>query len=139
MKKNLVYAVVVMALALGLAVPSFAQYAGRINVTVPFSFIAENQRFAPGDYVVEKMANGRLRIHTNDGRVSASFLVLPKEGKTAPEQAHFIFRRYANEYFLATIWTSGLNTGWELLEGKAEREMAKNQTTPVTTAMLVGH
>jgi len=138
MKKTLVGAAVMVALAMGMAVPSFGQYSGRINVSVPFSFTVENERLQPGDYIVEKIANGRLHIYTTDGRVSTSVLALATEGATAPEKAHFIFRHYGDQYFLAKIWTPGLNRGWELMQGKAELELTKRKTVPVEIATLVG-
>ena len=138
MKKHMTGTVMAVVLMMGMAVPMFAQYSGRMNVSVPFSFVVENERLQPGDYVIEKIANGRLRIYTSDGRVSRTFLVLPKEGKATADAAHFIFRRYGNEYFLANIWTPGQNAGWEVLQGKFEQELAKKKTTPVETATLVG-
>ena len=138
MKKILAGLAVVVAMAMALAAPALAQYAGRINVTVPFSFTVENERLQPGDYIVEKIANGRLHIYTRDGKVSTSVLAIATEGTTAPDKAHFIFRRYGDQYFLAQIWTPGLNRGWELLQGKMEVELAKRKTVPVETATLIG-
>jgi hypothetical protein len=138
MKKTLAGLAVVIALAMGMAVPALAQYSGRINVSVPFSFTVENQRLQSGDYIVEKTAGGRLHIYTKDGRVSTTVLAIAAEGTTAPEKAHFVFRRYGDQYFLAKIWTPGLNRGWELLQGKMEVELAKRKTVPVETATLIG-
>jgi hypothetical protein len=128
----------VMAVVLVLAVPMFGQYSGRMNVSVPFSFVVENERLQAGNYVIEKIADSRLRIYTKDGRVSRIFLVLPKEGKSTVGEARVIFRRYGNEYFLANIWTPGQNVGGEVLAGKFEQELAKKKTTAVETATLVG-
>ncbi len=140
MKKSIAgAAVVAMAMVLATAGTAFAQYGGQINVSVPFSFVVENERLKPGDYMVEKIASGRLRIHTGDGRVSATFLAIPTEGKASSEGTHFVFRRYGSEYFLAKIWTPGQNTGWEVLQGRVEQELAKNKSVRVETATLVGH
>lgn len=138
MKKILAVAVIAMAAAAMMTGSAFAQYSGEMKVSVPFSFVVENQRLSPGDYTVEKIANGRLRIYTNDGRVSMTFLALPKEGKATATETHFIFRHYGSEYFLASIWTPGQNVGWEALQGKLEQELAKKKTTPVETATLIG-
>jgi hypothetical protein len=137
MKKNLRVAMMAAAIV-AMAVPALAQYAGRMNVNVPFPFVVENQTMKPGDYMIEKIANGRLRIQSRDGETSASFLAMPKEGKKTADAAHFIFRRYGSEYFLATIWTPGQNVGWEVLEGSREQELAEKKTVPVETATLVG-
>jgi len=56
-----------------------------------------------------------------------------------PEKAHFIFHRYGTEYFLATIWTPGLEVGWDVLQGKMEAEIARKGKPLVQTAMVVGH
>jgi hypothetical protein len=137
MKRNMTVAAVLVTVLL-MSVSMFGQYNGRMNVRVPFNFVVENQQFQPGDYVIEKIANGRLRIHTADGRVSASFLALPTESKETAEQAKFTFRRYGNEYFLAKITTPGLNVGWEVMKGKAEQELAKKGNVRVEMATLIG-
>lgn len=137
MKKNLAALAVVMLALLMTSVSASAQYSGRMYVSVPFSFVVENQQFQAGDYVIEKIANGRLRIHTDDGRVSASFLAIPTESKQTAEQARFTFRRYGHAYFLAKIWTPGQNTGWEVMEGKVEQELAKAKG-PVDMATVFG-
>ena len=139
MKKVLAVAVMAMAAVMVMTGSASAQYSGKMTVSVPFSFVVENERMSPGDYVVERIANGRLRIHTADGRVSTTFLALPKEGKATSEDTRFVFRHYGSEYFLANIWTIGQNAGWEVLQGKLEQELAKRKTTPVETATLIGH
>lgn len=139
MKKNLAGTVVVMVLAMATVIPMFAQHAGQMKVTVPFNFVVENERMKAGDYTIERIASGRLRIHTSDGRVSTTFIALPAQGITSPEKAHFIFHRYGGEYFLAKVLTPGQNVGWEVLPGKMESELAKNRAVPVETATLVGH
>jgi hypothetical protein len=92
-----------------------------------------------GEYTMERVSNGRLRIRNSDGRSLATFLAMPKQGKVAPEKAHFIFHRYGSEYFLATIWTPGQEVGWEVLQGNLETEVARKSTSPVETAMVTGH
>jgi hypothetical protein len=139
MKKNLAGMVVTMLLVLGSVVPVMAQYSGPMKVTVPFNFVAENDRMHAGDYTIQRVANGRLRIQSNDGRTAASFLAIPKQGKVTAEKAHFIFHRYGSEYFLATIWTPGQEVGWEVLQGKLETELARKGTSPVETALVLGH
>lgn len=137
MKKNLAVTAVVMLGLLMISGSALAQYSGRMNISVPFGFAVENDHFQPGDYVIEKVANGRLRIHTGDGRVSANFLAIPTEGKQTSEEARFTFHRYGNEYFLAKIATPGQNAGWEVMAGKAEQELAKRKT-PAELAVVVG-
>ncbi len=122
-----------------LAIPTFAQHAGPMKVTVPFNFVVENDRLKAGDYTIERVANGRLRIHNDDGSVSTVFLAMPAQGRVTPEKAHFIFHQYGGEYFLAKIWTPGQETGWELLKGKLEMELAKKKTTPLESATVMGH
>lgn len=144
MKKNLAGMVVLtilaaMVLVLGTAVPMSAQSSGPMKVAVPFNFVVENDRLQAGEYVIERVANGRLRIHSKDGKTSASFIAIPSQGQTTADQAHFIFHRYGGEYFLAKIWTPGQNVGWEVTQGKLEMELAKKKTVPVETATLIGH
>ena len=139
MKRNLAGVVVAMLLVLGAVVPAMAQYSGPIKVTVPFNFVVENDRMPAGDYTIQRVATGRLRIESNDRHTAASFLAIPKQGKVTAEKAHFIFHRYGGEYFLATIWTPGQEVGWEVLQGKLETELARKGTSPLQTAMVMGH
>ena len=139
MKRNLAGVVVAMLLVLGAVVPALAQYSGPIKVTVPFNFVVENDRMPAGDYTIQRVATGRLRIESNDRHTAASFLAIPKQGKVTAEKAHFIFHRYGGEYFLATIWTPGQEVGWEVLQGKLETELARKRTSPLQTAMVMGH
>ena len=136
--KNMATAVVGIMLVLGAVVPAMAQYSGPMKVTVPFSFVVENDRMPAGDYTIERALNGRLRIRNSDGRSLSTFLAIPKQGKVAPEKAHFIFHRYGSEYFLATIWTPGQEVGWEILQGKLETEAASKNTSTMQTAMVMG-
>jgi hypothetical protein len=139
MKKNLVGMVIAMTLVLGAGLPAMAQSSGPMKVTVPFDFVVENDRMHAGEYTIQRVANGSLRIQSNDGSTSATFLAIPKQGKVSLDKAHFIFHRYGNGYFLATIWTPGQEVGWEVLQGKLETELARKTTSPVETAMVMGH
>jgi len=131
--------IAVMTLVMATAIPMLAQHAGQMKVTVPFNFVVENERMQAGDYTIERIASGRLRIHSSDGGISTTFIALPAQGNNTLEKAHFIFRRYGGEYFLTKIWTPGQNVGWEVLQGRLESELAKNKTVRVETATLVGH
>ncbi len=139
MKKNLAGVAVMMLLVLGAVVPVMAQYSGPIKVTVPFNFVVENARLTAGDYTIQRVANGSLRIQSNDGHTTATFIAIAKQSKATSAQAHFIFHRYGSDYFLATISTPGLDVGWELLQGKLEMELARKGTSPLQTAMVMGH
>ncbi|HTR25185.1 MAG TPA: hypothetical protein VMI10_14485 [Terriglobales bacterium] len=139
MKRNLMSAMAAMILMLAVAAPTMAQrQTGPVKVTVPFGFALENDHFKAGDYTVERIANGRLRIRNEEGSVSAIFLAIPAQEAATPEKPHFVFNRYGNEYFLSRIWMPGQQGGWEVLKGKYEVEIAKRKTTPVETAMVVG-
>ena len=128
-----------VVLAMALAVPMFAQQAGPMKVKVPFNFVVENERVPSGDYTIEKIANGRLRIYSSDGKFSASVVALPTQRNNELGQAHFIFHQYGSEYFLARIWTPGQTAGWEFLQGKLENELAKKGSRKVELATLIGH
>jgi len=138
MKKNATSMVAVAAMVLAMTASVFAQHSGAMKVNVPFTFAVENQRMQPGDYTIERVAHGRLRIQSSDGRISSTFIAFPTQGRATSESAHFIFHRYGGEYFLAKIWTPGQDVGWEVMQGKLEAELAKKGTLPVQTATLTG-
>jgi hypothetical protein len=139
MNRNMKLVAVAMMVVIGLAVPVFAQHSGPVKVKVPFNFVIENERFKAGDYTIEKVANGRLRIQDASGNVSATVLAIPTQGKATVEQGRLVFHRYGSEYFLAKIWTPGLEVGWDLMQGKLETELARRKTPPVQVATLIGH
>jgi hypothetical protein len=139
MKKNVAGVVVAMMLVLGAAVPMLAQRSWPMKVTVPFDFVVENDRLPAGEYTIERVATGRLRIQSADWRAVTTCLAMPKQGKVTVEKAHVTFHRYGSEYFLATIWTPGQEVGWEMLQGRMETELAKKKTSPVETATVIGH
>ena len=143
MKKRMTLAAGFMTLTLvliiGSAGPVFAQYSGPIHVSVPFSFVIENEHFQPGDYTIGQASNHYLRIHDKDGKVMTTFLALPAQRNATPGQGSIVFRRYGNDYFLAKIWTPSMELGWEALKGKLEAEIAKNSKEKVQIATLTIH
>ncbi len=139
MKKNLAGLAITMMLMVVSAAPAVAQYSGPMKVKVPFAFVVENDRLPAGEYSIQRVSNGWLRIQSlDDTRRVATFLATPKLGKAPEDKAHFLFHCYGSEHFLTAIWTPGLNMGWEVLEGKLEVEVARHATAPVETAMVLG-
>ena len=102
-------------------------------MAVPFNFMVENDRMPAGDYTIQRMATGRLRIESTDRHTAASFLAIPKQGKVTAEKAHFIFHRYGGEYFLATIWTPGQGSGMGGAPGKAGDGTGKDKEGNVSS------
>ena len=114
-------------------VPAFAQDTQRYMV--PFNFVAGAQVWAAGEYEVNPMANGFVRIRNLDDSRSA-FLFTSATG-TGRESGNprLVFTRYGEQYFLSEIWPLTLQ-GRALAKSAAERELASKAKSSTTVAAL---
>jgi hypothetical protein len=63
-------------------------------------------------------------------------LTLPSQANELQTETRLIFHRYGNQYFLSQIWTSGQKLGRELLVGRAEQEVARQNGSEKKLAVL---
>lgn len=138
MNTNLASLAIAVILSLSATLPALAQYNGPIKLEIPFNFVVENERIPAGKYKIARPENGWLRIQSLDARIADTFLAIPMKREAEIKTTRFLFHHYGSEYFLSTIWIPGQETGWELLRGKVEKELAKNRT-PMETATVTGH
>ena len=92
------------------------------DVTIPFPFVVQGQRFPAGHYRVERDMSSAVVIRGDNSNTASMYvLTMPAPG-TDPsgDTPALTFRRYENQYRLADVWESG-NQGREI----AAREYAR--------------
>jgi hypothetical protein len=97
------------------------------RANIPFDFAVGDKVLPAGEYQVSTMTDGRevIMVRSREGKDSAIRLTYTANKSVAPEKGTLVFRRYANHYFLAEIWTAGEQTGRRLLKSKHERAIEK--------------
>jgi len=120
-------AVFVMLLAIASA---NAQTNNQVAANIPFDFYVNNQKFAAGEYVIERANPSSLEasliFRQKDGKNSRIVMMLPlavnaQSGKAQPS---LIFNRYGAEYFLSEIRNPADSFGAQLPKVKKERSLA---------------
>jgi hypothetical protein len=125
MKKTLRRISGVLALAFLAAAPAVrAQDALLVNI--PFAFTAGQMTLPAGEYRIQKVGDNSPALLIQRTDRSAAELVMSMAVDTnrkQPEQSKAVFHKYGERYFLAQIWTTGLQ-GRQLLESAKEKEQA---------------
>jgi hypothetical protein len=136
MKKQIMRAFATLGLLLTLAAASPATPAApgaqRLVVNVPFEFVAGGKVLPAGRYTITRVvrdSGGALLIRSADGR--ASVTVMTNASEAGGETPQVSFKRYGERYFLARVWTPGVEAARTLpasgLEKQLRRELAKGE------------
>jgi len=115
--------------------PAAAQGKQSLILNAPFSFMVEQQKMPAGTYriVVE---HGWLQIRGRSRQTVVAVLTLPVSGKTLEGAGQVVFDRYADRYFLSQVWLPGIETGWQALESREERELKERQKLEAVVVKL---
>jgi hypothetical protein len=126
---RILFCAVVCALTFG----AFAQTrAGDLVVDVPFAFFANGEKLPAGHYIVHQNTNMiRIFNHDNVGLFVPTLYAI----RTKEDGSKLVFHRYGDEYFLASVWTTGNKSGKELFPSRAERE-AKSRRAEMEMAVV---
>src|SRR5215469_16339365 len=102
-----------------------------MKVNIPFAFSVQDQSLPAGQYLVFTVTPQRsIRIVSANGKHSAIVNTLPNYAKEPSSNSRLVFHRYANEYFLAEVWTAGQDVARNLLSSKKAMESANNGERP---------
>jgi hypothetical protein len=137
MKIQVVRNLAISGLFFVLAIASVqAQTPGRVEVTVPFDFVAGKATLKAGAYTVKRMAGNALAIRSADGKttamVNAPLAIGSRESRSGQR---LVFNKYGDQYFLSQVWM-GVDSGRQLFPGKGEAsaarafEVANNKAKP---------
>src|ERR1044071_8397657 len=108
MKKQIMRALLGIALLTTLAVSANAQAGDRMNVHVPFDFVVAGRQLPAGDYSVRRIRTDletALVIQSADGRSAVT--VFTNAGAKEPSRAELTFRVRGESYFLASVSIPG--------------------------------
>jgi hypothetical protein len=124
--KLLVRALSVVILAtLGVA-SAQAQSDHSLVAKIPFAFWVQGERFPAGEYVVDPLQHGYLRLRGSDAG-SVILHVLPNYSRpNVGPKGKLIFNRYGDHYFLREAWIPSSDFGMNFMRSKVEVETAKH-------------
>ena len=128
MKKQIMNALLGLAVVAVLAVSAYAQSVRRLTVHIPFDFVVSGKQLPAGDYSVRRLSKDSetaLFIQSEDGRNVAT--VFTQAGSREPQRAELRFRQYGESYFLSEVSIPGAAGVREIprtkSEGKRVREL----------------
>jgi hypothetical protein len=100
--------------------------ASRTQVThIPFSFVAADQTFPAGTYVIETDVSKQLLLLRGENQAPRLIMANREELSQAPGKGELVFRRYGGQFVLKAVRGQGSWEGQTLPTGKIERELAK--------------
>lgn len=145
MKKLFSVMVIGVLLTLSIAATAQAQLPGTaIRASIPFDFIVRGRTLPAGNYEITRINDepiGLLIRNVDHKRDKAMFETEPVYVNRASRKDVLVFHRYGDEYFLSEVFTTGEDTGRELMpshaERKLEREMARNNVEPQTVTVAL--
>jgi hypothetical protein len=125
MLKHLLGPVITFVVVIAVAGSCRAQQSTLV-VNVPFTFHADDQVLAVGEYSIGSERTGAGVLHTIRDKEGHVFVVVSRiavDQKRGHSDAKLIFHRYGDLYFLAQIW-SGDGNGRKFSESAEEKKAA---------------
>ncbi len=103
------------------------QSSKRQVANIPFEFVVGDKSLPAGEYDVTAMTptGETLRVRGTENAKSAIRLSSALTQAKPAEKGKLVFRRYANRYFLAEVWTAGDSNGRQLRKSSAERAIQR--------------
>ena len=126
MKKQIMTALLGLALTALTAASVFAQTGARMTVHVPFDFVVAGKQMPAGDYSVRRVTKdsaSALVIQSEDGRRTA--MVITNAAQREPQRAELRFRQHGESYFLAEVSIPGTAGVREIPRSKSEEKRVR--------------
>ncbi len=103
----------------------FAQEAQSLQANIPYPFVVEGTTLPPGAYdFVRSKDEQSIRVVSESKGPSVNALVITRLGggiHTTPQDAHVVFDKVGDTYFLSEIWIPGMD-GYLLHATKEKHE-----------------
>jgi len=110
-----------IGLALLVAVSASAQVTHKVEVNVPFPFVAAGKTWAAGTYQMDiRPDSGLATLHSPESG-SRTFLTQSSENGNSTNNTSILFQRYGREWVLRAIVLGGIRA--DALPSKFEREL----------------
>lgn len=126
MKSKQINAAVAAALLLGSVIvfsgnAALAQQTLTLKANIPFEFYAGEKRMPAGNYRVEPLSPGAIRLTNADSFASVIFFTLraPESKDSSPR---IVFKAYGDEKYLSELWWG--QNGSTTVPSPKERELA---------------
>ena len=126
MKKQIMTALLGLALTAATAASVFAQAGRRVRVHVPFDFVVAGRLMPAGDYSVRRVSKdseNALLIKSEDGRSVAT--VFTNSSRREASRAELRFRQHGESYFLAEVSIPGTAGVREVPRSKSEEKRVR--------------
>src|SRR4051812_41537926 len=123
MKKQIMRALLGIALLTVMTASAYAQSGRRVSVHIPFDFVVSGKQMPAGDYSVRRVLNDSetaLLIQSEDGRNAAT--VLTQASQREPLRAELRFRQHGESYFLSEVSIPGTAGVREIPRSKSEEK-----------------
>jgi hypothetical protein len=113
MKNQIYTAIAILGMFFGLAVASVsAQTPSKVEVIIPFEFMAGKATLQAGVYSIRKTSANVLLLRNSEGESVILNAPLSVESKDKGER--LVFNRYGEEFVLTQVWLTG-ETGRQLM------------------------
>ena len=125
--KGMTMLLLIMAVAFVTAVASANGQSRHQVAKIPFEFVVGDKSLPAGEYDITSMTSGDqvLRIRNAEQNQSVIRLTSAISHGSPVDKGKFVFRRYADQYFLAEVWSAGDTSGRELQKSKRERALQR--------------
>ncbi|MBI4875055.1 MAG: hypothetical protein HY822_10530 [Acidobacteria bacterium] len=122
-----------LALAALMSASAWAGDAVAIRASVPFDFMAGNQRVPAGEYVfAQDWFRRQLQIGSTDAKVTLSIVFNAGSYNRTGFASALVFDRYGDRYFLREVLAGENAVGARLPKSRAEKEeMVRNAPVQV--------
>jgi len=88
-------------------------------VNVPFPFQVAGKTLPAGRYVVKDVDGVYIRIF--NAKTTGAFVQTHSVQRSSGNESKLVFRCYADDCFLAEVWTTGQTRGRELFHSRSEQ------------------
>ena len=125
--KGMTMLLLIMAVAFVTAVASANGQSRHQVAKIPFEFVVGDKSLPAGEYDITSMTSGDqvLRIRNAEQNQSVIRLTSAISHGSPVDKGKLVFRRYADQYFLAEVWSDGDTSGRELQKSKRERALQR--------------
>jgi hypothetical protein len=114
-----------------------------VKAKIPFDFVVGDHSYPAGEYTLKSMtqSGGAIRIDSADETEKGIALADACRKVHPADGTILVFERLGDNYFLYQIWTEGDTAGREFPMGKAQVQLAKNDSKPelVIVAANISH
>ena len=126
--KGLTMLLLIVAVAFVTAVASANAQSSRHDVAkIPFEFVVGDKTLPAGEYEVTGITSSGevLRIRSKEQNQSVLRMTQTITHGSPADKGKLVFRRYADQYFLAEVWSGGDTSGRQLMKSKQERAIER--------------